>query len=272
MLEACFHQGAGLHRFMPQARLRVLGVAAPEHAAPQALEALWQVCAVLQKLAGPVLVLDATAGESQDAPGLLHLLQQAPWHEREGAVAGGAAHASASLAVLPAARGLPRLLLLAQQAKALPLQGLLPYFRAYGVLVLLAPADLLARLLEHSATMPLILMPAGEAAMLAAYHSAKQFAVHAGLTSRVVALLERGDPAERAQAQTALGNLERCAAQYLGGLVRTTALQAQNPQDVQRLALQILENAGSIEALPAGMSEPQAMQRYAGTPRSEAFN
>ena len=32
MLEACFHQGAGLHRFMPQARLRVLGVAAPERA------------------------------------------------------------------------------------------------------------------------------------------------------------------------------------------------------------------------------------------------
>ena len=254
MLEACFHQGAGLHRFMPQARLRVLGVAAPEHAAPQALEALWQVCAALQKLAGPVLVLDGTAGESQEAPGLLHLLQQAPWHEREGAIAGGAAHASASLAVLPAARGLPRLLHLAKDAQAPALQGLLPYFRAYGMLVLYAPADLLGVLLAQTAGMPLVLMSGDAEAVLAGYHGAKQLALHAGLTSRVVALLERGDAAERAQAQAVLDNLRRCAQQYLGGLVHTAAIHRQNPQDIQRLALQLLENAGSIEAQTASFA------------------
>lgn len=255
MLEACFHQGAGLHRFMPQARLRVLGVAAPEHAAPQALEALWQVCAALQKLAGPVLVLDGTAGESQEAPGLLHLLQQAPWHERGAAVAGDAAHAGkASLAVLPAARGLPRLLRLAEDAQAPALQGLLPYFRAYGMLVLYAPADLLGVLLAQTAGMPLVLMSGDAEAVLAGYHAAKQLALHAGLSSRVVALLERGDAAERAQAQAVLGNLHRCARQYLGGLVHTTAIHRQNPQDIQRLALQLLENAGSIEAQTASFT------------------
>lgn len=263
MLEACFHQGAGLHRFMPQARLRLLGVAAPERAAPQALEVLWQVCAALQKLAGPVLVLDGTAGESQEAPGLLHLLQQAPWHEREGVVADAATHAGTSLAVLPAARGLPRLLHLAEGAHAPALRGLLPYFRAYGMLVLYAPADLLGVLLAQTAGMPLVLMPDNAEAVLASYHSAKQLALHAGLSSRVVALLERGDATERAQAQAVLGNLQRCARQYLGGLVHTTAIHRHNLQDIQRLALQLLENAGSIEAqtdsfapLPAAADAP----------------
>ncbi|RCX08093.1 hypothetical protein [Extensimonas vulgaris] len=268
MLEACFHQGAGLHRFMPQTPLRVLGVASPEYGAREALEALWHVCGALQKLAGPVLVLDGTAGESQDVPGLLHLLQQAPWQDR----LAPSTHSSAALAVLPAARGLPRLLRLAQQAGAPPLQGLLPYFRAYGVVVLLAPAEWLAVLLAQTVTMPLVFMPPGEAAMLAAYHSAKQFAVHAGLTSRVVALLERGAAAQRAQAQTALDNLQRCAAQYLGGLVRTAIIEPHNPQDVQRLALQLLENAGTIEAVHGSASAPQTAPRYTGAFRSEALN
>jgi hypothetical protein len=74
------------------------------------------------------------------------------------------------------------------------------------------------------------------------------------LTSRVVALLERGDAAERAQAQAVLDNLRRCAQQYLGGLVHTAAIHRQNPQDIQRLALQLLENAGSIEAQTASFA------------------
>ena len=73
MLDIGFHQGAGLHSFTPQSELRVLAVASQNNAA-SALETLWQICAHLQRLGLPVVVLDGTAQETEDSPGLLHLL------------------------------------------------------------------------------------------------------------------------------------------------------------------------------------------------------
>ncbi|MBX9833647.1 MAG: hypothetical protein K2X78_11465, partial [Burkholderiaceae bacterium] len=50
----------------------------------------------------------------------------------------------------------------------------------------------------------------------------------------------------------ALQTLQGCAERHLGGPVRTTTIATQNPQDLQRLALQLLENAGTIsESLTA---------------------
>lgn len=114
MLDIGFHQGAGLHSFTPQSELRVIAVASQDNAAT-GLEALWQVCAILQRLGYPVVVLDGTAHETDDSPGLLHLLQQAPWNEGGHLNMGAMA---SSLAVIPAAKGLLNVARRAQRSDA----------------------------------------------------------------------------------------------------------------------------------------------------------
>lgn len=250
MLDSCFHQGASLHGFTPEAHLRVLAVTSQESGADSTLETLWQVCASLQKLGYPVMVIDGTASETEASPGLQQLLQQAPWHEGACLDMGSA---TASLAVLPAARGLPRLIRLADAAGADPLQGLLPYFRAYGLLVLYAAADTLGPLLTYTATMPLVLMPGGAAGVLASYQSVKQVVLHTGLRCTVAALLQDDSVLGRKKAAQALRSLQQCADRHLGGLLRTTTVAAHSPQDIQRLALQLLENAGTIGGSPTAL-------------------
>ena len=66
----------------------------------------------------------------------------------------------------------------------------------------------------------------------------------------------QGDGArERRRTLGALRTLQDGAERHLGGRVRTTTVSANNPHDVQRLALQLLENAGTISgpltALPS---------------------
>ena len=60
MLDLGFHQAAGLHSFTPQAELRMLAVVSQGNAG-SGLETLWQICASLQRLGYPVVVLDGTA-------------------------------------------------------------------------------------------------------------------------------------------------------------------------------------------------------------------
>ena len=248
MLDTSFHQGSGLHSFTPEAALRLLAVASQDNAAT-GLEVLWQICASLQRLGYPVVVLDGTAQESADSPGLIHLLQRAPWNEGVDLNLGAMA---SSLAVIPAARGLHHLTRLAQDPSSSPLARLLPYFRTYGLLVLHAPAATLGPLLTQVATTPLVVMGAGAAGVMTSYKSLKQIALDSGLSWRVAALLHGGTGAERRKAQSALQTLQDCAERHVGGPVRTTTIATQNPQDLQRLALQLLENAGTInEPMPA---------------------
>lgn len=248
MLDIGLHQAVGLHSFTPQSELRLLAVASQGNAA-NGLETLWQVCAILQRLGYPVVVLDGTAQESDDSPGLLHLLQQTPWSE--GASLNMGAMAS-SLAVIPAARGLQHLSRRSTEKGNPPLQTLLPYFRTYGLLVLHAPASALGPLLTHTATIPLVVMGQGASGVMTSYKSLKQIALHTGLPCLVAALLHGNTTSEKRRTRSALTTLQECAERHLGGPVRTTTIATQNPQDLQRLALQLLENAGTIsESLTA---------------------
>ena len=239
MLDTGFHQAAGLNSFTPQAQLRVLAVASQERAS-SGLEMLWQICANLQRLGYPVAVLDGTALETDESPGLSHLLQ-ALWNDGLNASA-----SVTSVAVLPAARGMLQLQRQAYSEGTPPLQSLQPYFRAYGMLVLHAPAGLLAPLLTHTSTIPLAVMEGGSAGVLSCYKSLKHIATHTGLPCTVASVLQTDTPAERRKVLGALQTLQDCAERHLGGRVRTTTVSANNPHDVQRLALQLLENAGTI--------------------------
>ncbi|MFT4241265.1 MAG: hypothetical protein QM569_03175 [Acidovorax sp.] len=259
MLELGFHQGAGLHSFMPQAELRVVAVASQDSAG-SGLEALWQVCAILQRLGYPVVVLDGTAQETDASPGLAHLLRQAPWNEGAPLDAGAAA---SSLAVIPAARGL-RLAAERAQARAVPpLQGLLPHFRRYGLMVLHAPASMLGPLLTHTATIPMVVMGSDAAGVLNSYKSLKQIALDTGLPCMVAGLLHGDGAAERHKVRGALQSLQDCAERHGCGPVRTTTIATHNPQELQRLALQLLENAGTISE---PLTPPSPTPSLTGTP------
>lgn len=248
MLDLGFHQAAGLHSFTPQSGVRVLAVASQGNTG-NGLETLWQICASLQRLGYPVVVLDGTAQETEESPGLFHLMQQTPWDEGAHLNTGAAA---SSLAVIPAARGLQYLSRNAGRAHASPLERLLPCFRTYGLVVLHAPAATLGPLLTHTATIPLVVMGRGSAGVLTSYKSLKQIALHTGLPCMVAALLQGNTASERRRAQFGLQTLQSCAERHLGAPVRTTTIATQNPQDLQRLALQLLENAGTMdEALTA---------------------
>ena len=250
MLDLGFHQAAGLHSFAPQSSLRVLAVASQGNTG-NGLETLWQICASLQRLGYPVVVLDGTAQETEESPGLFDLMQQTPWSEGNPLNTGASA---SSLAVIPAAHGLQYLSRSAGHTHSSPLEGLLPCFRTYGLLVLHAPASTLGPLLTHTTTIPLVVMGRGSAGVLASYKNLKQIALHTGLPCMVAALLQGNTTSERRRAQSGLRTLEACAERHLGAPVRTTTISTQNPQDLQRLALQLLENAGtmgeSLTALP----------------------
>lgn len=252
MLDAHLHQGAGLLGFMPRNGLRVLAAASDERT-PESLDMLWQACAALQRFGYPVMVLDGTTEETETAPGLLQLLSQPPWAD--------AAHQFVpdvtSLAVLPAAIGLQQLARSAPPHLS-PLQPLLPCFRAYAVLVVVAPAHVLASALQHTDITALVTMHPGAKAVVHSYQVLKQMALAAGTPCLVAALTPTGEPA-RQQAVDALRALQLCAQRHLDTQVHTTVIRNGHAPDSQRLALQLLENAGTIDgALPTSRLNPTA--------------
>src|SRR5690606_6803287 len=118
--------------------------------------------------------------------------------------------------------------------------------------------------LTHTATIPLVMMAQDDASgVLDSYKSLKQIALDTGLPCMVAGLLGDDTAAGRRRVRGALRTLQECAEQHLCGPVRTTAIATRNPQDLQRLALQLLENAGTMtEASPL----PQASRFALGMP------
>ena len=199
-----------------------------------------------------MVVLDGTAEESHEAPGLQHLLANAP--RGDGSFATGGADAS-SLAVLPAFQGLYTL---AYQSPHVlqPLQALQPLFRQYALIVVYASvATLSTPLLKGTATAPLLLMQPGKPGVVSSYKQLKQLAVHTGVAGTVACISHHSDtPAQRRQIDGELHTLRQCAARHLGQHIGTTSIYAGNTQDMQRLALRLLENAGTLGAPVYGTS------------------
>ncbi len=240
-LDTALHQAAGLHSFTPEQQLRLLPVASQDGAGSMPLELLWQLCSSLQRLSYATVVLDGTARESERAPGLAQLLAGMAWP-------GGAAAASTSLAVVPAAQGLAQLARRAQPGALAPLGTLL---RSYALVVLYAPVELLAPLLRGSASVPLVLMGPAAQGLVGAYRQLKHLALHAGPPACTVASIQPPDSrAPLAQTHEALATLQRSAQNQLGLRTHTTAVAAGRAPDIQRLALQLLENACTMDAVP----------------------
>ncbi len=258
-LDTALHQATGLHSFTPERQLRLLPVAS--HAGPgdvdTTLELLWQVCANLQRLSYPVVVLDGTARETEAQPGLAQLLGGMPWPE-DSANAAGLAD---SLAVVPAARGLALLARRGSAAMQAPLNAAL---RSYALAVLYAPVELLAPLVAGNTGVPLVMMGPAAQGLVGAYRQLKHLALHAGLPACTVASVQPVGARQRPrQTAEALATLQRSAQEQLGLRVHTTTIAAAHTQDIQRLTLQLLENACTIDA---GLPLPALHDLDAATP------
>ena len=247
MLDNSFHQGSSLHCNRPQDELRLLVVASREDA-QQTMETLWQICAHLQHQGYPVVVLDATEVETERAPGLLQLLTHSPWESSDQQRASAN---TSTLTVIPAALGLLTLVNTAQR-KGQPLQTLEPLepiFRRYAAVVLHAPLELLTSpLLAGSPAMPLLVTHPGKTELVECYRQLKHLAIHAGLTGMVAYMAPSDEAEAQDQARENIQALERCAAHHLGQRLRSILLNENRTQDMQRLALLLLENAGTITA------------------------
>jgi len=242
MFDIGLHQGSSLHFHTPEVELRLATVVSQDGPGP-ALETLWQMCAHLQKLRYPVVVLDGTAEESDDAPGLQQMLTHAPWAESS---LHGMAPQPASLPVVPAAQGLRTLERQSVHAPQ-PLQPLQALFRQYMLVVLYAPvATLASPLLAGLSTAPLLVMSPGHSGVVDSYKQLKHLLVHAGVVGTVACVTPHSISMQRQQASEGLQALRLCAERHLGQHIGTTIIHADNPQDLQRLALQLLEKADAI--------------------------
>lgn len=245
MLDTHFHQGMGLQCHQPQDELRLLVVTSQEDGG-KTLSTLWQLCGHLQRLGYPVVVLDATAVETERAPGLLQLLTHAPWAD---ASTHGVHADTSALAVVPAALGMLTLANTAQRKgqAAQTLEQLEPIFRRYAVMVLYAPIELLSTpLLAGSSTMPLLVTKPGKNALMECYRQIKHLTLHANLNSMVAYVSPSATGKKAEQARNSLQALERCVAHHLGQRLHGTLLPDNSNADLQRLALLLLDNASAI--------------------------
>lgn len=246
MLDTGFHQGSGLHCSQPHDGLRLLVVTSPKGTL-KTMESLWQICRSLQSLGYPVAVLDAMAAESANAPGLQQMLLQTPWSE----YSAPACADTCALTVVPAALGLLTLVNSAQR-RGQPqqtLEPLEPIFRRYSVVILHVPMELLTTtMLTGSPTMPLLLTQPGQAELMECYRQLKHLAMYASLTGMVAYMVSGTDSAQAEQARENMQALERCVMHHLGQRLRATLVYENHIPDLQRLALLLLENAGSITA------------------------
>lgn len=245
MLDTHFHQGLGLQCQQPQDELRLLVVTSQEDGG-KTLSTLWQLCGHLQRLGYPVVVLDATAVETDRAPGLLQLLTHAPWAD---ASTHGVHADTSALAVVPSALGMLTLANTAQRKgqSGQTLAQLEPIFRRYAVIVLYAPIELMTTpLLAGSTTMPLLVTKPGKTALMECYRQIKHLTVHASLNSMVAYLSPTASGKKADQARHSLQALERCVTHHLGQRLHGTLLPENSEADLQRLALLLLDNAGTI--------------------------
>ncbi len=238
MLDTLAHQGDGLRHAVLQTETRLIAVASQgQPMLEQSL--LWQLCQALQGYGYPPMVLDGTSLESPEHPGLADLLAHAPWLP-------GSAQ-DADWTVMPAAMGLRRIVR-ERQAQP-PLARLGRLLRGNGVVLLVAHADLLAPVLQGSASRPVLAVTPGRRAVLRGYRTLKELVMQAQLAPTLVSVARQAThlPHARSVGRT----LQECATTHLGcHLDMTTVYCEPEPgrpgDDMRRLALRLLEGATAL--------------------------
>ena len=209
-----------------------VGAVVHSETAPGA-ELLWPLSAQLQQLGYPVLVLDGCQTETAAAPGLRDLLAEPAWQ----AAGLGPRPTQASVATLPAALGLRQLR---------SLDALKAYTRRYAVVIVHAPVEQLAPLLQGRTLRPLLPVDMQPRGMVRNYRQIKHLALHAGLSCIVAASTQAHETFARRHAQAQMASLARCAQRHLRLAPLATHVDPRLPADMHRLALLFLAQAAAL--------------------------
>ena len=265
MLENGLNQGAGLSRIAPRTPLRLVAMASHGDQDSE-LPLLWNLCATWVGLGYPVVVLDVTASESQDNPGLQQLIDGTFWSDNPPGT-------SATWAILPAARAMARWHRQGGKGRS-PVELLPELLPHYEIALVYAHTELIARLFQDSGIMPLVALSGQAEALLTAYQSTKLLLLNAHLEPTIVSVV--GDTPRHAPESGELmtRNLQECTMNFLGH--RVTALTADaapgrngRANDAMKgLALRLLENAAVVDRPFTSGVTARKSGRRAATARS----
>ena len=203
--------------------------------------ALWQAFALMQQQGYPVVVLDGTEQESAANPGLQDLLQ--PCSGFAHTAVPMTEHQAHNIPTLPAARGMVQLAHQAHSLQRYPLELLYRHVRNHAVVVLLAPAPLLAPLLIGSQQSPIQLVPSQRGNVIRTYRALKQVFTQAGVMPRLTAMRPHNfalDPVLKAVSQ--------CAAHHLRSEPLAEQFDPEMPRQLHRWSLQCLEHCETVLA------------------------
>ena len=242
MLETGIHQGMGLQGLAPQSAPRLV-VMASHGDRDSELPLLWDLCAAWTDLGYTVVVLDATQAEMPHRPGLLQLMdprnqaEDMP-HDRQ----------DMHWSIYPAAKGMRQLFAeTGARTPAEPLGELEQLFQNYDVVLLYAPASMLALRLSSSGIEPLLAVSGTGRSVLTAYQALKLLLLNGQLQPTIVSTVHTADQHSKAIAHNLNKSLQDCAMNFLGRQITTLSVDVQptdDPaaRDANRLALRLLES------------------------------
>jgi hypothetical protein len=242
MLESCVNQAAGLQSLALQLSPRLMAVTSHGQQRGE-LPLLWGLCASWADMGLSVVVLDGHAQESPQNPGLTQMLDNAL--ERFSDEAG-----SVSWSVIPAARGFQRL-----SATGFSSNTVGELFQNYSVVLIYANADTMTRLVKGSGLTPLLVVSPLKSSSLTAYRALKQLLLDAQLRPTVANITLVPNATVSMQRTLPAQHLQDCAETFLGYTVKPLTIVASaraesSRDDINRLALQLLENAVPLERHP----------------------
>lgn len=257
------NQAAGLAALAVESSPRIVALAGHEDARSE-LPLLMQLCAAWTNLDYPVVVLDAHVRETDQAPGLTQLLRGD--EDFSAAVLTGGA---AAWPIVPAAQGLEQLMDVAAlsvkpagktsaktasagQDRARQLAALFP---GYDLILIYAPASVLARVWQGSNLSPLLPVSVQESALLSAYQALKQMLSLGKLRPTIVTVMQDAALTTRMSGHNISRNLQECARDFLACETPALTVCPERPEEMQRLALRSLE-AG---LQPLNWDSPSAM-------------
>lgn len=251
MREPAISQAAGLMDMGTRGGTRLMAMVC--HGDEQAeLPLLWMLCAALTNLKYQVTVLDGTKQESQDNPGLEQILDYSYWQA-------AAADNLAPWGILPARQGLHTLAATSTPASWISALQSSPLHAPNAVVIVYAPADLLAGMSIQSGVTPLLALSSGKTSLMTSYLALKRLLINTHRVPTIAHVHSRTLAAE--EPEVVARCLRDCARQFLHVEIDMHRLRlgdgpAQAHADIESLLQLLLAESVTLDAPWNGMRTP----------------
>ena len=209
------------------------------------LPLLWTLCAALTRQHYQVTVLDGSKQESEENPGLQHMLDYSGWQDT-------AAGTQPPWCIVPARQGLHTLA--ASTAAAPQWANALqsgPLHAANAVVIVYAPADLLTSVIDQTGVTPLLALSSGKTSLMTSYLALKRLLIN---SNRVPTIAHIHSSQQAVESPDVVARcLKDCARQFLNVnlSMHTLHLNADTASvhaDMQALVQLLLDESVTLEA------------------------